>query len=281
MEKPLYVQIIEKQIEVSNNLGWTKSNDNYDLFYLLPKITTDEPYINFNIKDTDYSNYLEFLQFCDEQITNFKTLDRNFASYKYNTLTSEEFKKFNQISQNLQTNFDEKPSNSLRQTTQSFKQKQVKPKTLKDLIEKNESILDSTVTNKYFDRMTDDQILSILKERLTQLEICHNIEFLRETTKMRETTNISSLADFIQWSKGCFEENFFNDDKINEIYNIISSNSLEIQRLLLFFTLDLFTIDGQSISLNEIKFKNYLRENLKGHMNIQQLRLGFNDLLNI
>ena len=291
MEEPLYVQIIKKQIEVSNNLGWTKSNDNYDLFYLLPKITTDEPYINLNIKYDDYSNYLEFLQFCDEQITNFKTkiLDRNFASYKYkyknNTLTQEEFRKFNEISINLQKNFDEKPSNSLRQTTQSFKQKKIKPKpkpkTLKDLIEKNESILDSTVTNKYFDTMTDDQILIILKERLRQLERCHNKEFNRETTKMTETEVISSLADFIQWSKECFEDDFSNEVKINEIYTKISLNPLEIQRLLLFLPLDLFTIDGQSISLDEIKFKNYLRENLRAHMNIQQLRLGFNDLLNI
>ena len=47
----------------------------------------------------------------------------------------------------------------------------------------NESILDKTVVNKYFDEMDDSQILYILKERLSQLRNCNSDEFKRENDK--------------------------------------------------------------------------------------------------
>ena len=46
----------------------------------------------------------------------------------------------------------------------SYKQaSQIRKKSLKDLIQENENILDSTVINKYFDRMSNEDILGILK----------------------------------------------------------------------------------------------------------------------
>jgi hypothetical protein len=271
--KSILAQLTALQNKISDNLEWSRtSNSQKDIFYLNRRVKIFE---KPDIESQNFKNYWKFLLFCNESIKQFKLMKKTQQSFHQSNLSEEEILEFNKIAKNYSDNFNNKGL-----------------LTDKDLLHINEQIIDNKTKNKYFDKMSDDEIKDILKRRINGLLDCstnekrtekqkkyYKDEYERELHNFNNVSDIKELSDLIIWSPYEFFADY-SKDKIQEIYDKISNDTEKIKKLATFLPLELFdyTLEPKSISLNKNKFIDFISTG--SNKNIQQLILGFSTELN-
>ena len=277
---PITPENLEKlQIKVTKVLGKDYHNveRKNDIFWLKHE--------NFNNNQENIKRYYEFLLFCLKKINLFKIgpdQTQNKMLYTVDNLTESDKKKIDnsRASYNNYNNSQEVPS-------------------INQILEKNEVLIDTKTRNKYFDEMSSEQLLDILKERIKQLEICskkktqrtyYNEEFVRENDLInkKDEKDLGVISDSIIWNERIFNSlKLLDDEKFERLYNYWTTGedkNQKIKRLMTFLPLEFFIIaktnnnvnDNDNIRIDKEKFKQFLMTNGKiNKQNFQQIVLGF------
>jgi hypothetical protein len=255
------------QNKISDNIEWKNPIGVFkDIFYLNRRGMQD-------IDPIDLKRYFSFLLFCDKSIEEFKELDQNYQSFYVSGLSIDDKNEFDRISKGYYDMIKSKKSSKI---------------TDRDLIQMNETVIDNKTRNKYFDKMDNNEIRSILKERIKGLLICSKNEkknpslqefYLQENLIEKSNINkkeldISDLSDMINWSPYEFYADF-SEEKLTEIYQAIFNDQEKVKRLATFLPISLFDYTSDTILLNKDRFIYFMKNVGENKQNCQQLVLGF------
>jgi hypothetical protein len=295
----------KKRVQVNNNTveGKTTVNNNtvegkitvlqnsiVELLYPFGEFHNNKPFYLFD--NTDFTEYFDkdeyhkFLDFTNESIKEFKRSQAGIATFKY---------KPDELTVDDISDLEKKV-----ETYSQYVNKDYHSHTMKESIRKKRDIKNDT--DFYFETKSDDKIIEMIKERLSNLEQCAKKPgksendkkyFLTEADRLKTIfedkpdITLGELSDKIIWSTvSMFEpvlasnsnlnvnKKVQHPDKIIEEFNK-DENEKYVWQLMTYIPLEYFTKneDGRWKLISE-KMKKFLTESYQED-NIQQMILGF------
>lgn len=248
----------------------------------------DNNILKFNMENLNADEkmmYYKVLALTVEAIKDFKNPSNNgFNVLSYhlprddNHITQEDLKEFNKFA---------------RDYSEKYKTKLL---SYRQLLLKNRQIIGSKLRSKYFEKWKYEDILGLLRERLSNLDDCSKDrkrepakrnylqgEYERERQLLEQgSPSLGQIADTIQWTSASYNLYDTGDFKTDfeqfyrSILEKINNTQYNIKSLATFLPLRLFNVDGSGqFTINDEQFRRFLLEEGSNHAPFQQFILNF------